>query len=79
MSGCVKCFEETKQTSFFIKDEEQLEAYIKIRNRACNLVKKGSDSEPLYSKNYLKTKEKSCYSKINTNLNTNKHLSVEIL
>ena len=69
MSGCVKCFEETKQTSFFIKDEEQLEAYIKIWNRACNLVKKGSDSE-LYSENYLKTKEKSYYSKTNTNLNT---------
>ena len=79
MSGCVKCFEETKQMSFFIKDEEQLEAYIKIRNRACNLVKKGSDREPLYSENYLKTKEKSYYSKTNTYLNTNKHLSVEIL
>ena len=42
-------------------------------------MKKGSDSEPLYSENYLKTKEKSYYSKTNTYLNTNKHLSVEIL
>ena len=57
-----------KLNFFFIKDEEQLEPYNKIRNRVSNSMKKGFDSEPLLNKKYLKTKEKSYYSKINTNL-----------
>ena len=31
MSEYVKCFDETKQMSFLIKDEELLEAYNRIR------------------------------------------------
>ena len=46
MSGYTKNFNETKYTSFFIKDDELLENYYEICNKVSNRIKKRFGSEP---------------------------------
>ena len=51
-------FVETKYMSFLLKDNKFLEKYNEIGNKMNKVIKKGFDSEPVYSKKYLKTKIK---------------------
>ena len=44
---------------FLIEDDELLEKYNTIWDKASADIKEESDSEPVYNKNYLKTKIKS--------------------
>ena len=48
----------------FIKDENLLKAYNKVWDKIRNIR---SDSEPIHSEKYLKTKKKSYNGKTNTN------------
>ena len=50
---------QTKWMYFLIEDDEQLEKYNVIWNNVSADTKKDFDSEPVYDKNYLKTKIKS--------------------
>ena len=45
--------------SFLIKDNELLEKYKETWDRVSNTIKKEVDNDPVYKKNYLKTKIKS--------------------
>ena len=72
MSAYRKDFDETKYMSFLIKDDELLEKYNEILEKAKNIVKKEFDSEPVYNKKYLKSKVKSYNRKINRNFHNNK-------
>ena len=56
MSAYRKEFDETKYISFLIKDNELLEKYNEIWEKARNSLKKEFDSEPLYYEKYLKAK-----------------------
>ena len=42
--------------SFLIKDDDLLEKYNTIWGNVCADIKKEFDSEPVYNKNYLKSK-----------------------
>ena len=44
---------------FFIEDDELLETYNSIWNRACNIIKKELDCELICNKKFLKTKIRS--------------------
>ena len=46
-------------TFFFIEDDELLQRYNIIWNKVSTNIKKEFDSEPVYSKRFLKTKTKS--------------------
>ena len=72
MSAYRKDFDETKYTSFLIKDDELLKKYNKIWKKVKNSPKKEYDSEPVYNEKYLKAKVKSYNEKINTNFHENK-------
>ena len=72
MSAYRKDFDETKYTSFLIKDDELLKKYNKIWKKVKNSLKKEYDSEPVYNEKYLKAKVKSYNEKINTNFHENK-------
>ena len=72
MSAYRKDFDETKYTSFLIKDDELLKKYNKIWKKVKNSLKKENDSEPVYNEKYLKAKVKSYNEKINTNFHENK-------
>ena len=72
MSAYRKEFDETKYTSFLIKDDELLEKYNEIWEKVKNSLKKEFDSEPVYNEKYLKAKIKSYNGKINTNFHNNK-------
>ena len=72
MSAYRKDFDETKYTSFLIKDDELLKKYNKIWKKVKNSLKKEYDSEPVYNEKYLKAKVKSYNEKINTNFQENK-------
>ena len=52
---------------FFDKNNELLENYNEIWEKASNRMKKGFHSEPVYNGKYIKTKIKSYEEKINTN------------
>ena len=52
---------------FWIIDDGLLQKYNKIWDKVSNIIKKGFSSEPVYNKNYLKTKVKFYEVKINTN------------
>ena len=54
--------------SFLIKDDELSEKYNEIWKKVRNIIKKESDSEPVYNKKYRKTKIKS--HEINTNFHS---------
>ena len=54
--------------SLFIKDNELLEKYNKIKSATV----KGFDSEPVYKERNIKSKIKSYEGKINTNFHDNK-------
>ena len=56
--------DETKYMFFFIKDDELLEKYNKIWEKAKNSIKKEFDSKPVYNEKYLKAKIKSYNGKI---------------
>ena len=75
MSAYRKDFDETKYTSFLIKDDELLKKYNKIWKKVKNSLKKEYDSEPVYNEKYLKAKVKSYNEKINTNFHENKILN----
>ena len=57
---------------FFIKDDQLLEKYNKIWEKASNAIKRELDSNLVYNKKYLRTKIKSYDGKINTNFQINK-------
>ena len=60
ISGYVKCYDgQTKWMYFFIKDENLLEKYNTIWDKVSADIKKEFDNEPVYNKEYLKTKIKS--------------------
>ena len=59
MSAYRKDFDETKYTSFFIKDDELLEKYNEIWKKVKNSIKKELYSELAYNEKYLKAKTKS--------------------
>ena len=44
---------------FFIEDNELLEKNNSIWNKVNNIIKKELDCEPIYNKNFLKTKTRS--------------------
>ena len=52
--------------SFLIKDNELLEKYNEIWEKAKDSLKREFDSKPVYNKKYLKAKIKSYFGKINT-------------
>ena len=66
MSGYIKSGNKTKYMSFLIKDDELLEKHNNIWDRVCNSIKRGFDSEPVFSQYYLKPKIKSYEGKIST-------------
>ena len=47
-------FDETKYTSFLIKDDELLEKYNEIWEKVQNSIKKEFESKPVYNEKYLK-------------------------
>ena len=51
--------DETKWMHFLNEDGELLKKYNNIWDKVSNLIKKGSDSKPFYTKKYLKAKMKS--------------------
>ena len=59
-SACVKsCDGQTKWMYFLIKDDDLLEKYNTIWDKVIADIKKEFDSEPVYNKEFLKTKIKS--------------------
>ena len=72
MSAYRRDFDETKCISFLIKDDELLERYNEIWEKAISSITKEFDSEPVYNVKYLKAKIKSYNRKINTNFHNNK-------
>ena len=52
--------------SFLMKDNELLEKYNEIWEKAKDSLKREFDSKPVYNKKYLKAKIKSYFGKINT-------------
>ena len=52
--------------SFSIRDNELLEKYNEIWEKAKDSLKREFDSKPVYNKKYLKAKIKSYFGKINT-------------
>ena len=65
-------FYEAKYVSFFIKNDELPEKCNEIWDKVSNPIKKGFDSEPVYSEKYLRTKTKSDEEKISKNFQENK-------
>ena len=72
MNAYKRDFEKTKYMSYLIKDNESLEKYHEIWDKACNIIKKGFYSDSVYSDKYLKTKIKSYEEKVNTNFHNDK-------
>ena len=72
ISAYRKDFDETKNMSFLMKDDELSEKYNEIWEKDENIIKKEFDSEPVYNEKYLKAKIKSNNGKINTNFHNNK-------
>ena len=70
-AGYRKDFEETKFTSFLIKDDELLEKYNEVWEKAKD-PKREFDSKPVYNKKYLRAKIKYCKGKTNKNFHNNK-------
>ena len=59
-SAYVKSYDgQTKWMYFFIKDDDLLQKYNSIWGKVNADIKKGFDSEPVYNKEFLKTKIKS--------------------
>ena len=74
MSTYRRDFDETKCMSFLIKDDELLEIYNEIQGKVSNIIKKESDSEPVYNEKYPKTEIKPYNGKINPSFHNNKIL-----
>ena len=72
MSAYRKDFDETKYTSFLIKNDELLKKYNKVWKKVKSSLKKQYDNEPVYNEKYLKAKVKSYNEKINTNFHEKK-------
>ena len=72
ISAYRKDFDETKNMSFLMKDDELSEKYNGIWEKDKNIIKKEFDSEPVYNEKYLKAKIKSNNGKINTNFHNSK-------
>ena len=51
-------FDETNHIYFLIKDNELLEKYNEIWDKASKVIQKGFDSESVYNEKYLKSKKK---------------------
>ena len=66
MSAYRKDFDETKNMSFLIKDDELFEKYNEIWQKIKNSFKKEFDSKPVYDEKYLKAKLRFYNGKINT-------------
>ena len=65
-------FDETKYMCFLIENNELLEKQNEIWNKVSNAIKKGFDSESVYSEKYLKTKIKSFEGRTNINFHNDK-------
>ena len=64
-SAYVKIYDgQTKWMYFLIEDGDLIEIYNTIRDKISADIKKKLDSEPVYNKNYLKTKIKSYGDKV---------------
>ena len=59
LSAYTRDFGETKLMPFLIKNDELLQKYNEIWEKVDSSIKKDFNSEPVYNKNYLKTKIKS--------------------
>ena len=55
MSAYSRDFDETKWISFLTNDNKLLEKCNEIWDKISNVIKKGSDSDPVYNEKYLKT------------------------
>ena len=64
---------------FLSEDTELLGKYNEIWSRVSNTIKKGFESEPVYSEKHFKTKAKSSEGNINTNFHNDKMRKKEIL
>ena len=67
-------FDETKQMSFFIEDDELFKKYNEIQEKVKSSIKKEFSRKPVYNEKYLKAKIKSYNRKINTNFHNNEIL-----
>ena len=72
MSAYRKDFDETKCTSFLIKNDKLLEKHNEIWGKVRNSVKREFYIEPVYNEKYLEAKIKSYDRKININFHNNK-------
>ena len=64
-SAYVKSYDgQTNWMYFLIEDDDLLEKYNTIWDKVSADIEKGFDSEPVYNKNYLKTKIKSHSDKV---------------
>ena len=73
MSAYRRDFDETKNISFLIKDDELLKKkYNEIWEKVKYSLNKEFNSEPVYNQKYLKAKIKSYNIKINRNFHSNK-------
>ena len=70
----VKCFDSNKTMSFKVTDKKLLKKYTKTWEKVSSLMKKESDSEPVYGDNdkYIKTKIKIYGDNVNTNFDGKK-------
>ena len=55
MSAYSRDFDETKWNSLLTIDNKLLEKCNEIWDKISNVIKKGSDSDPVYNEKYLKT------------------------
>ena len=67
----VRIFDNANTTSFLVRNKELMEKCNKICDNASNIMKKGFNSEPVYSNKYFKAETES-YNKINTNFHDSK-------
>ena len=73
MNGYIKYFENgSKNMSFFIKDDDVLYKYNKIRDKVREKINIKFHSEPIYDKKYIKAKVREFDVAIKTNFLRNK-------
>ena len=77
MTAYRKNFDETKFTSFLIKDDELSEKYNDIWEKIKDSPKTEFGSKPVYHSEYLKAKIKFYNRKINTNFHKSKILKAD--
>ena len=71
MTAYRKDNDETKFTSFLVKDDELFEKYNQIWEKVKDNLKSEFETQPVHNKKYLKDKIKPYNGKIHTNLHNN--------